>query len=494
MNNRRLPVILLLLVFTGACAAAIGSGRIPWRVANDQIVYHEAAIREFARQWPHFDLQDYLSVTTPGYHLLLAALVRAGAGATSVLQGASALIGAALVGVVAFFAGRPPREGSAPNAPAIEPWAWSGALLAAPLAASMYVFQSAAWILPDNLAWLLVAVILAMCLRSAPTPGRMVLTGVLLAALVFVRQNHLWVAGVIWAWAWFHGVPMSPEAQKQRLLALMGQAVQELKASREGSMPPQPLETGDDGRLARMVLAAVVTAPAFAIIAWFAWQWGGLTPARYRGFHQGMNPATPAFVLAVMGGAGVFFGPLFARPLLNLVRLHWPVLLAGAMIAGVAASFTPTTFSQEAGRWTGLWNLTKSAPVIGHASLVIVVLAVIGGVVLVTLMLALPRRAAGVLVISLLGFTAAQSMNAQCWQRYIEPLVLILLALAGGMVLPHHAPRRVAWLGVVLLAAAFAAMDVQAMRGAPKIENAVAPGVEPMGGPYVPRHLRAPTR
>jgi len=43
------------------------------RGAFDQLNYHEQVIRRFVEQWPAPDLSDYLSATTPGYHLALAA-------------------------------------------------------------------------------------------------------------------------------------------------------------------------------------------------------------------------------------------------------------------------------------------------------------------------------------------------------------------------------------------------------------------------------------
>ena len=45
----------------------------------DQRDYHLPVILEFARTLPTPDLSDYNSATTPGYHLLMAVAVRAGA-------------------------------------------------------------------------------------------------------------------------------------------------------------------------------------------------------------------------------------------------------------------------------------------------------------------------------------------------------------------------------------------------------------------------------
>ena len=39
------------------------------------------------------------------------------------------------------------------------------------------------------------------------------------------------------------------------------------------------------------------------------------------------------------------------------------------------------------------------------------------------------QRAATLLLLTLLGWVLAQSMNAQVWQRYYEPMILIALAI-----------------------------------------------------------------
>ena len=47
-------------------------------LANDERVFHLPTIRLFADQLPSPDLSDYNVATTPGYHLLLAAVSNAG--------------------------------------------------------------------------------------------------------------------------------------------------------------------------------------------------------------------------------------------------------------------------------------------------------------------------------------------------------------------------------------------------------------------------------
>jgi hypothetical protein len=110
-------------------------------VAFDVVVYHEPAARQFAADWPAFDFEDYLSATTPGFHLLLAALVKFVSGSFVLMQVAAAVMGGLLAGVV----------GWANGGRASPLWA---VLLTLPVVLSAYVMHAGAWPLPDDLGWL----------------------------------------------------------------------------------------------------------------------------------------------------------------------------------------------------------------------------------------------------------------------------------------------------------------------------------------------------
>jgi hypothetical protein len=444
------PALLLAGLFFAFAAWAISTGRIPWRVANDQVLYHEPAAREFARQWPRFDFEDYLSVTTPGFHVLLAGTIRLGNTSAAGLQAASALIGAALVALAAWVAGRG--------------GAWRGAAMAAPLAASVYVFQAGAWVLPDNLAWLGVAGVLALAFAPGWSVGRAAGAGVVLAALVFTRQNHLWAAGAVWAAGWCG------------------------REEKPGLTPTQ-------ARVGRGVLALAATLPALAIIGWFVALWDGLTPARYRAFHQGANLSTPAFVLGVIGAASLFYLPSLLPLLARLWRESrgwaWGAVGAGLLVALAS----PTTFDESAGRWTGLWALSKAGPTLGHVAPLTAALAWWGAIATAGWLAGLDGRRRLIALAALAGFIAAQTANAQCWQRYVEPLALLLVGWAASAApRPESGPlRRGEVVGPLALALLLGWLNVRALRDAPRLEESVAPGTLPMGGPYVPKAQRPPT-
>jgi len=182
--------------------------------------------------------------------------------------------------------------------------------------------------------------------------------------------------------------------------------------------------------------------------------WGGPTPPAFSMTGSslttadctrvtGMSPATPGYVLAVIGIAGVFFSPLLAAPLRGRLRSLVGVAVLGGFAAFVVA-IVPTSVAQFpehiSGLWgiqdkfqqTGLWSwMNTHVPVLAQRSPFIVLPAALGGVMIVLWGAALGIRERWILGASLAGFTASQTAGALTWQRYIEPMVLITFALAA---------------------------------------------------------------
>lgn len=278
-----LTASLLVLAFIAASwsvmLTTIGRGRI----TNDQNAYHLKAVEQFSTQWPHFDFSDYHSATTPGYHVVVAAVHRFITTDLIVLRLTGSLFTIGLLGTLAYVAAR--RLGPAP-----------AMALGAPLAASHYVYASGTWLLPDNAAWWLVLGILLLALRTTFKPRLLILGGVLLVALVLVRQIHLWAASLIWLMAWL--------------------------GSGANASAIWPLDLRS--RLPRTALAVLVTLPAAATVYWFLQLWGGPVPKMFLpGSAEpgsvavtGINIATPALTLALVG----IFAPFYAALLLPAVR------------------------------------------------------------------------------------------------------------------------------------------------------------------------------
>ena len=432
------PMLLVIAAFLLAAVPLIVTQHARGRGRFDQVNYHEPAILRFAEQLPTPDLSDYLSATTPGYHLVLAVVARVISPSPVVLQMAGALFTVGLLGL--FTRWLTPRAGPMP-----------ATAMGLGLGASIYVFSAGAFLLPDNAAWLGVLGVLLIALRPRIDKVMLLGGGAVLLALVLTRQSHLWAAGTLWAAGWL-GATFQPNP------GVSGEI---------GSL-------FDDfgGRVRRMLLVMLATVPAFLAVGWFVNLWGGLTVPIFHDYMQGANPATPAIILAQIAVIGVFHVGFWWRSGWALLKtrpgLVVLVLLAGLLIAGLPE----TTYSTEAGRYSGLWNLANKAPdLAGHSNLLLLVLAPAGAVMLAAWLSGVGARNRWVMLAALAGFTAAVSMTHNAWQRYHEPMLLICSGLMSALVVARgeEQPGRVFGLarlaGPAALALALAGVTVMKFRG-----------------------------
>lgn len=419
-------VWLVLLLFAVAMSVLIARDAFPnSRAAQDQDNYHLRAVRQFAAEFPTFNFKDYRSATTPGYHVVLATVAKVISDDARTVRFAGLAFSLALIAVV----------GSSLRSSA---GGLLGALLVAPLAASLYTVSSAAWILPDNAGWLGVAAIVALVLLRRPTAPGIVGAGAMLLALTLCRQTHVWCAALIWAWP------------------LLSDPVRPGDSEHKRPIEPRPK---------LLAVAILATLPAFAAILYFKSQWGGLVPPLFQGGvmdpilnrvspkNSGGNPATPAFVLTLCAIFGVFFTGFLIpgiRRLLRADRVAIAFVALGIVIGLMSSLAVATSFSPEAGRYTGFWAIAQKLPSLHDRSLFILAGAAAGGAVLGLWALVLKPRDAILLAGALLAFTAAQSAAFAAWQRYTEPMVLLLLAFAACRVSPSHSGRS-GVIGLILL-------------------------------------------
>lgn len=421
----RVLVSVVLMVMVGVTAVGvILFGSTPERIAYDQDRYHVPAIRTFAAEMPTPNLKDYLSATTPGYHLALAVIARQIDDSLTTLRLSGMVFGLGLIGTLGWWvSGRAPGVG--------------GLALCLPIAGSIYLFGPTAWVLPDNAAWWAVLGIVLLALR-----GRLDMVAVtgyigLFVLLVFVRQVHVWAMGVALCAAWLgdagsrrRGPAASTDQAEPALLSL-----DDLDGLFSGG-------AGLGDRIARVGGAVMASLPALAMLAGFVALWGGLTPpgninpvgedapANFHGRLHGGNGATPALILSLVA----LYAPLLAaywwRSAADLCRRGWWVMIAAALIGLVAAAVPATTYSVEAGRWTGLWNLAARLPtVMGHSSLLLLLLAPIGAAVIAAMAHGLRHRDRWIMLGTLVAFAVAQSASKESWQRYLEPMLLMLMAV-----------------------------------------------------------------
>lgn len=408
------PGALMVVVFLCEAVPLWAVGYSRGKGAFDQRYYHVEAIDRFAREWPRFDFSNYESATTPGYHVVMAWVWRAVSPHEVVLQVVASVFTLGLLGLTGVTLGRRAREGGHRGLEA--------AVLGLPLVATPYVFMPGVWLQPDNLAWLLVLSVL-LCAgwmaRCGVSAGRVVLGGVLLVALVLVRQSHVWAAGLVWVGAWMG--------------AGEGRGDESVRGLVRSSWRRVGWTTG----------AVVASVPAVLVVLHFARLWGGLVPPRFQTqIGGGPNWATPAFCLSLIGLYGVLLWGWTWGPVVRLWRESRAVVVLVAGVALVAAVIPETTFLRarlaDGTLWepraSGLWNVVRvldgaGLSIAGRTSPLLVVLAPVGAVVLAGLTAAGRTPWRWALLAAVVGMTAAQTANPLCWQRYVEPLFLMVIPM-----------------------------------------------------------------
>ena len=431
-----------LLVITVAYALlvvpVIVSGRGGTNEAGDARNYHEPVIETMVEQWPSPDIVHYRSTTSPGYHLLIAGLMKL-TGAESVrapiVRFANALLTWGLVAAVCWWA-------------SAFCGAWLALALTAPLLLSPYTLGGGIWLTTDTTAWCFVALAVGGAVATTrATPARLGMLGLCSTLAVGVRQAHIWTIAPI------------------GLLAVLCGPFR--------SWVPRWIRVGDDTDRAswgRFLWGLACALAPLALLVWFVWLWGGLTPPEYRDKHDvGVNPATFAFALSMCAVFGVYFlpaalGEIKGGALKN--KWLWLCIGIGLLVAIVPATDWVRIERTDGTRWNPrdngwLWKpIVQQAPdLFGRTSVVILLLSPMGAGVVWLLRQAAVSAGRGaqanMLLLTMLGWLGAQSMNSLAWQRYFEPMILMGLAWLAAMALPRGTePRRVrlAIIGALVLA------------------------------------------
>ncbi|MBA2566289.1 MAG: hypothetical protein H0V08_00600 [Thermoleophilaceae bacterium] len=115
-------------------------------------------------------------------------------------------------------------------------------------------------------------------------------------------------------------------------------------------------------------------------------------------------------------------------------------MATAAIVAALLSLLPPTSYNADDGRSTGVWEVAKRLPTLEDHSLLMVGLAGLGAAVIAAWMFALRRRDALIWLTAWVAFTVANSASEAAWQRYLEPFVLIMFALAASR-LPRDRSR-----------------------------------------------------
>jgi len=466
-------LLIVLALYALVVGAMLVADIVPSRAAFDSKLYHLPTIKQFAQTWPSIDPWDYLSATTPGYHWLLSGVWSLTGGSLRIVLIANALITAGFFALAAWLIARLATGSHGPR--------WLPVLLCLPLLANNYLLMPGVALLPDAAGWLGVLAMIAICLTTRTTVFTLVTGGVLLLATVLTRQLHVWIAGLFLLALW--SPPMDSQVSRRSTSAA-------------------------NSRLGPVALGLIACIPAALMLLLFVRYWEGLVPPRFQGQYPprglgGMllSPA-PAFILAVVGALSPFFAGFWGPGLLRLWKDHRFTLLGVCAVGIAVAIFPATNFDYQAGRRTGLWNLAAHFPVLfGHTSVLILMLTTVGALVLACFATLLDSRPRVILLACLLGYAIVMTASAEVWQRYVEPLALLVLVLMSARVTGLHAQsslrRRLARnLGPLLLAVAFTAVTLRTFKAG--VESWGAPAPAPMAtdhvGPPPPVVLDAPAK
>ncbi|HEY4302444.1 MAG TPA: hypothetical protein VGM73_16350 [Candidatus Didemnitutus sp.] len=352
-----------------------GSTNYTWDEQN----YYVPAIQRIRTHWPQVDLSgDSLSATAPGFAHFLAGVSLLTGDSLLALRSITFAVSAGVLVTCWWYR---------PKGASMSLVFWS----LAPLACSNFFIKSSAHVVTDNPALLCVVFALAGLFFAPPSWGA--IGGLASAAATWVRQSSFWLAG-----------PLVVRALAAR---------------------------GWSAKFAGLL--AIIPSVLVLAVLWHAW--GGLVPPSWREANMAKGtdaPAAIAYLLAVFGILGLPFA-IAARPMAHWKsELGWPGL-AGGIIGLSMALAGPNAPDYTAGHWGGyLWLVAAHLPAWHERSLLLLVLAPLGGAVIGAMVHHLRRShqsgAALTWLSAIAAFAAASAFNREVFQRYFEPPALVLLA------------------------------------------------------------------
>lgn len=380
-GGRFQTILLSLIFFYGLALPLIITDYNAGRAFSDQINGHLPAIRFFTEQ---IEFSDYPSATTPGYHLLLAAFAKFFTQNIVFLKLVASVITAAFIGL--FAALLYDRAGK-----------FKAILMVLPMIFSLYIHPDGVWLVPDNLAWLTVAILLIITLKTYPPKISTFFTsGLIVFFAVAVRQPNIWLAAVPWATGLSY--LLFSDSPKQKKLFVCG-------------------------------LSILCTVPAFVLLYYFFNLWGGLVPPSFQSLHErGLSFSVLPFFLSIFLVYSVFYTPLVFRALTN--SLNRPALYfiaAGSLIGFLIAVLPDTDYNYKMGRLSGFWNFVRLAPSIGHTSVLLTISSTLGGAAFCGWLLLLKKELRFIIFISSLAFTFALIPNLLVLERYFAGFIYIIL-------------------------------------------------------------------
>ncbi len=382
MSQKSQTILISIVLFYAFALPLILTDYNAGRAYGDQQMGHLPAIMFFAEQ---LDFSNYPSATTPGYHLLIAVFVKIFTKNIIFLKLVSSLITAVFIGVFAALLYE--KAGKLKTI-----------VLLLPMIFSLYILPDGVWLVPDNLAWLTVSLIfIIFAIRPLDAPD-LICAGLVLLAAVAVRQSNLWLASIPWAAGLAYLLFDNPLKRKKIFL---------------------------------VVLAFLVTVPAFLLLFYFFTIWEGLVPPSVQGRHErGLSYCVPAFFLSIFFVYALFYTPIVIEAVKkHLTRRAYYCIVVSGIIGFFIAVIPATDYNHEVGRFSGFWNFVRLAPSIGHTSVLLTVTSSLGGVLLCCWLLLVKRKFRFILFMASIAFSLALVPNALVLERYFAGFVFILLLI-----------------------------------------------------------------
>jgi len=228
-------------------------------------------------------------------------------------------------------------------------------------------------------------------------------------------------------------------------------------------MPSALRERTTEKKWSNLIASVLACALPVALLILFISMWHGLVPAstneQITKHQQGINPAAFAYALALLG---VFAPPYLLAAGIKKEDFRSKLVPIFMLIALVIAFAFPTSWHRLTRDYGWLWRaIVRPMPDVMDRSLVITILAIVGGASLALLTVAIKRagkaREGVILSLTMLGWLCAQSLNSMAWQKYFEQILLIALAWAAALAMSGCQEKTSPikqWGGVWMLASA----------------------------------------
>lgn len=350
------------------------------RAFSDQVNFHLPTILHFIKQ---FDFTDYPSATTPGYHIILAIFGKIFVVNDILFKLINSIFTITLIGILANLLFN--------NFGKIKTL-----ILLLPMIFSIYIFPSGVWLLPDNLAWLTVAIVLIISIKIHLSNRQYILLSIFLVFAVLVRQPNLWLAATVWStglayWLYEKQQPSS------KYISILFKCI-------------------------------VSTFPAFIILILFYLKWNGLVPPSFQNIHEHISFSVPAFFFALFFIYSIFYVPIILKLFLSSdISNKYLWVFLGLFLGFIVSIIPDTSYSFEFGRFSGLWNLVKFTPEINNKSLLIILFSTLGGGVFFGILSIFDKKFRFVIIVSTLAFIVAQMSNAFVYERYFSGYIFIII-------------------------------------------------------------------